>query len=159
MNKNTTYLIFILLMPRWQIGYAPGCRPGQWGSIPYLGFMLFIFDFDSTLVELQGVDWKKVKKEVIEYGISGGFDIDAETHLVNLSNALSDTKKRKEVIDAIFRKHESEVVNKQTFKVYPSTIPTLQTLRNMGHKTAIASNNTKETVKDVLNKIKLLLQE
>jgi len=110
--------------------------------------MLFIFDFDSTLVELY-VDWKKVKEEVIEYARSQGFDFDPEAHLVNLSNSLSDTKEHKEAIDAIFRKHEKKAVEGGNFKVYTSTIPTLQTLQNMGHKTAIASNNTEETLRDV----------
>jgi len=110
--------------------------------------MLFIFDFDSTLVELD-VDWKKAKREVIEYGESHGLVFDPDTHLVNLSNSLSNTKEHKAAIDAIFRQHEKKAVEKGDFIVYESTIPTLQTLQNMGHKTAIASNNTEETIRDV----------
>ena len=110
--------------------------------------MLFIFDFDSTLVELD-VDWKKVKGEVIAYGKSHGFSFDPEAHLVNLSNSLSDTKEHKQAIDAIFRQHEKKAIENGDFIVYESTIPMLQTLQKMGHKTAIASNNTEETIRVV----------
>ena len=114
--------------------------------------MLFIFDFDSTLVELEGVDWKTVKKEVISYGESQGFEIDPSIHLVTLSNQISDNKERKVEIDRIFRKYEKNAVEKEEFFIYESTIPTLQTLRSFGHKTAIASNNTDETIREVVEK-------
>ncbi len=113
--------------------------------------MLFIFDLDSTLIELTGVDWKKVKQEVGEYGSSIGADFEPDTHLVTLSNQLSDTEEHKSDIDAIFRKYEKRSIEANKFLVYPSTIPTLKTLKTMGHKTAIASNNTKETISDIVN--------
>ncbi|MCP4647684.1 MAG: HAD family hydrolase [bacterium] len=112
--------------------------------------MLFIFDFDSTLAELQGVPWKEVKEQVIEYGESQGFEIDPSIHLVNTANHISDTKERKAEVDRIFREYEKKAVEAGTFRVYESTIPTLQTLRNLGHKTAIASNNTEPTVREVV---------
>ncbi len=112
--------------------------------------MLFIFDFDSTLIELTGVDWKSVKAEVIEYGKSQGLDFDPSIHLVNLSNHLSDTQERKAHIDGIFRAHEKKAVEEGKFSVYESTIPTLKTLHALGHKTAIASNNTEATVAEVV---------
>ncbi len=112
--------------------------------------MLFIFDFDSTLVHLEGVPWEEVKKEVIEYGLSQGLDMDPETHLVNLSNHLSDTPERKAEVDRIFRAYEKKAVEAGRFTIYESTIPTLSTLRDMGHKAAIASNNTEPTIREVV---------
>ncbi len=111
--------------------------------------MLFIFDFDSTLAELQ-VPWNEVKGKVIEYGESQGFEIDPSMHLVNISNNISDTKERKVEVDRIFREYEKKAVESGTFLVYESTIPTLQMLRNLGHKTAIASNNTEPTIREVV---------
>ena len=117
--------------------------------------MLFIFDFDSTLIELQGVSWKEVKDDVIAYGRSQGFDIDPSVHLVNTANNISDTKERKAEVDRIFRKYEKKAVESGSFTVYESTIPTLKTLQNMGHKTAIASNNTEPTVREVVEAAKI----
>ncbi len=112
--------------------------------------MLFIFDFDSTIAELQGVPWKEVKEKVITYGQSQGFDIDPSVHLVTTANHISDTKERKAEVDRIFRDYEKKAVGAGTFMVYESTIPTLQTLQNLGHKTAIASNNTEPTIREVV---------
>jgi len=111
--------------------------------------MLFIFDFDSTLAELQ-VPWKEVKEKVIAYGSSQGFEIDPSTHLVDISNHISDNKERKAEVDRIFREYEKKAVESGAFQVYESTIPTLQMLRNLGHKTAIASNNTEPTIREVV---------
>lgn len=112
--------------------------------------MLFIFDFDSTLAEL-GADWATAKKAVIEYGQSQGFEFDPSIHLVNISNQISDTEKRKAEVDRIFRQCEKKAVDSGNYKVYGATIPTLETLRSMGHKTAIASNNTEETLRDIVD--------
>jgi HAD superfamily hydrolase (TIGR01549 family) len=111
--------------------------------------MLFIFDFDSTLVKLD-VPWAEVRKEVIAYGESEGFDIDAENHLVTISNQISNTKERKAEVDRIFRKYEKQSVEEGKFIVYPPTVPTLSTLRNMGHKVAVASNNSEATIREVV---------
>lgn len=110
--------------------------------------MLFIFDFDSTLVKLD-VPWAEVRKEVIAYGESQGFEIDPENHLVTISNHISDTQERKAEVDRIFRKYEKQSVEGGKFIIYPPTIPTLSTLRNMGHKIAIASNNSEATIREV----------
>jgi HAD superfamily hydrolase (TIGR01549 family) len=112
--------------------------------------MLFIFDFDSTLVELEGVPWTEVKREVLDYGRKEGFEIDPETHLVNISNKISDTKERKAEVDRIFRKYEKRAVEAGNFTIYESTVPTLGTLKAMGHKVAVASNNTEPTIREVL---------
>lgn len=117
--------------------------------------MLFIFDFDSTIVKLDGVPWAEVKEVVIEYGRSQGFEIDPETHLVNISNQISDTKERKAEVDRIFRSYEKKAVESGAFSVYASTLPTLTALRNMGHKTAIASNNTEPTIREVVERGKI----
>jgi HAD superfamily hydrolase (TIGR01549 family) len=111
--------------------------------------MLFIFDFDSTLVKLE-VPWAEVRREVISFAESEGFDIDPENHLVTISNHISDTPERKAEVDRIFRKYEKKAVEEGKFTVYPPTVPTLSTLRNMGHKIAIASNNTEPTIKEVV---------
>jgi HAD superfamily hydrolase (TIGR01549 family) len=112
--------------------------------------MLFIFDFDSTLVELKGISWAAVKEEVIRYGESQGFEIDPSVHLVNIANHVSDTEERKAEVDRIFRSHEKRAVEARSFTVYDSTVPTLGTLRNLGHRTAIASNNTEPTIREVV---------
>lgn len=117
--------------------------------------MLFIFDFDSTLVEIRGVDWKKVKRDVIEYGRREGFEFDASVHLVTLSNMFSDTKRRKGEVDAIFRSHEKGAVERGEFTVYESTVPMLSGLGRLGHKTAIASNNTEPTIREIVEKGKI----
>lgn len=111
--------------------------------------MLFIFDFDSTLVNLD-IPWGEVRKEIIAYGESEGFDIDPENHLVTISNHISDTPERKAEVDRIFRKYEKKAVEEGKFTVYAPTVPILSTLRNMGHKVAIASNNTEHTIKEIL---------
>ncbi len=110
--------------------------------------MLFIFDFDSTLVNLD-IPWGEVRKEVIAYGESEGFDMDPENHLVTISNHISDSPERKAEVDRIFRKYEKIAVEAGKFIVYPPTVPTLSTLRNMGHKIAIASNNSEATIREV----------
>jgi phosphoglycolate phosphatase-like HAD superfamily hydrolase len=112
--------------------------------------MLFIFDFDSTLAELH-IPWKEAKGKVIEYGESQGFEIDPSIHLVNISNQISDNKERKAEVDRIFREYEKRAVDSGNYRVYGATIPTLETLRSMGHKTAIASNNTEETLQEIAN--------
>jgi len=112
--------------------------------------MLFIFDFDSTLAQITGVDWKQVKKEVIEYGEGQGYEVDPEMHLVTLANHLSDTDEHKAEIDRIFRKYEKEAVDAGAYYVFEETIPLLQTLRDMGHKVAIASNNTQSTLEEIV---------
>ena len=111
--------------------------------------MLFIFDFDSTLAELN-VDWSRVKKEVLEYAEAIGAKTDPSLHLVNISNDLSGNEETKKEVDRIFRKHESRATKAGDFLVYPSTVPTLNALREKGHKTAIASNNTEETIREVV---------
>ncbi len=92
--------------------------------------------------------WKY--KEDFEYGKSEGFEIDPLVHLVDLSNMISDTKERKAEVDRMFRSYEKKSVEAGRYVVYESTIPTLETLRTMGHKLAIASNNTEPTLKEVV---------
>ncbi|MFP3949677.1 MAG: HAD-IA family hydrolase [Candidatus Micrarchaeia archaeon] len=116
--------------------------------------MLFIFDFDSTLAELN-VDWSTVKKEVLDYAESIGAKTDPSTHLVNISNNISENEETKKEVDRIFRKHESRATKEGNFLVYPSTVPTLNALRERGHKTAIASNNNEETIREVVKVGKL----
>lgn len=110
--------------------------------------MLFIFDFDSTLAELR-IPWKEAKERVIAYGESQGFEFDPSTHLVNISNQISDNKERKAEVDRIFREYEKKAVDSRNYIIYEATVPTLETLKSMGHKTAIASNNTEETLEDI----------
>ena len=113
--------------------------------------MLFIFDFDSTLAELH-IPWKEAKERVIAYGESQGFELDPSIHLVNISNLISDNRERKEEVDRIFREYEKKAVDSGDYTVYESTIPTLQALRSFGHRTAIASNNTDATIREVVEK-------
>jgi len=114
--------------------------------------MLFIFDFDGTLIDLD-IDWGRVQEEVLEYAEKAGADPgDTSKHLVTIANKVSDTPERKEAVNAIFRRHEQECVDKGAYKIFPGVKETLEKLREMGHKTAIASNNTEETLRQVSQK-------
>lgn len=114
--------------------------------------MLFIFDFDGTLVDLD-INWDKVKREVLEYAEKSGADPgDTSKHLVTIANNVSDTPGRKYAVNAIFRKYEQQCIDSGAYEVFPGSGETLQRLKEMGHSTAIASNNTEETLRQIARK-------
>ena len=116
------------------------------------GTMLFIFDFDGTLADLH-IPWDKVMEEVLEYAAKAGADPgDTSAHLVTIANNVSDTPERKEAVNAIFRRYEQECIDAGAYKIFPSARETLDKLKGMGHATAIASNNTKETLRQISEK-------
>ncbi len=110
---------------------------------------LVIFDLDETLLRLP-VDWDAVKKEVIAYGKKENAQFDENLHILPLSSAISNTQKRKEIVDSIWRKHELETIGKIGIERYPKAEELVKKLNAKGLKLAIASNNCHETIERAL---------
>lgn len=110
---------------------------------------LVIFDLDETLMRLP-VDWEIVKKEVIEFGEKEKLQFDGSQHIIPISAFISNTKKRKETVDAIWRKHELETLERKGVERYQKAEEFVKKLKAKGLKLAIASNNCRTTIENAL---------
>lgn len=111
---------------------------------------LVIFDLDETLLRLP-VDWPAVKKEVIEYGRKEGVQFDETLHIIPLSSAISNTEKRKEEADSIWRKHELRALDEKGVERYSKSEQFLKNLKSKNMVLAIASNNCHATIEKALS--------
>ena len=112
---------------------------------------LVIFDLDETLLRLP-VDWEGVKKDVIAYGNEEKLEFDENAHILPLSAAVSSTPDRKKEVDSIWRRHETETIEKKGVERYPEAEEFVKTLRAKGFLLAIASNNNHATIDLALEK-------
>ncbi len=110
---------------------------------------LVIFDLDETLLRLP-VDWETVKKEIIGFGKKEGLRFDERLHIIPLSAAISNTEKRKKIVDSIWRRHELETLEKKGLERYPKAKGFVKKLRDKGIKLSIASNNCRGTIEKAL---------
>ncbi len=110
---------------------------------------LVIFDLDETLMRLP-VDWEKVKQEVIEFGKKEKVEFDEKLYIIPLSSKISNTKKRKKEVDAIWRKHELGTLESKGVERYTKAEEFVKKLKAKGLKLAIASNNCHATIEKAL---------
>lgn len=111
---------------------------------------LVIFDLDDTLLHLP-VNWAEVKEEVMEYARRQRMKVDAGLHIIPYSSAVSNTRKRKNAVDAVWRRHELETLKKRGVRRYQKAEQFVKGLKQSGLKLAIASNNCHKTIEKALS--------
>lgn len=110
---------------------------------------LVIFDLDETLLRIP-VDWNRVREEVIAYGKKEGVKFDESLHILPVSSAISNTKKRKSAVDSIYRRAELELINSKGIERYPKAEEYVKKLKEKGIKLAVFSNNNHESIEKAL---------
>jgi len=107
---------------------------------------LAIFDFDGTIANLQ-IDWKKLKKTI-------GSIVGLKKEHTSFATQIASIRKNNlklyiQKIKPIIKKYEKEGIQNVTFN------PKIVKLINKYPKTAILSNNYKETILTALSKVSL----
>jgi len=114
-----------------------------------------IFDFDNTLM-LLGVNWNRVKADIVRLAKAERVPIDEGQHIIFLSNLLSDTPARKDAIDGLYLKYEGECIRQRRYTAFPEMLSLVRRLKAAGYSLAIASGNHTISIMELLSESGLL---